>query len=74
MECVVDSASYALNPSVGGVSMDSSGTTTVTTTSAIFLTQMTVSVTTNGGAETHNSSPFSVEVQSCLKFISFPNL
>ena len=45
--------------------MDSSGTTTVSTTNAIDLTSLTVSVTTNGGAETHTSS-FSVLVEDCL--------
>ena len=31
-------------------------------------------MTTNGGAETHLSSPFSIEVPSCSSSISFPNL
>ena len=66
---MVDSASYALSPSVGGISMDSSGTTTVSTTNAIDLTSLTVSVTTNGGAETHTSS-FSVWVEDCLRSVT----
>ena len=72
--CVVDAGSYVLNNAVSGISIDSAGTTTVSTTSAIALTPLTTSVTTNGGAETHTSSPFSVEVQSCLPLIKFPNL
>ena len=60
--CVVDTVSFALSPSVSGISMAPSGTLAVTTTSEIASTSLTVSVTTNGGAETHTSSPFSVEV------------
>ena len=47
--CVVDASSYVLNNAVSGISMTSTGTTTVITTSAVALTSMTVSVTTNGG-------------------------
>ena len=60
--CVVDAGSYALSTQVGGISMDSSGKISVTTTSAIAPTFLTVSVTTNGGSETKTSPPFSVEV------------
>ena len=60
--CLVDTDSYALSPSVSGISMAPSGTITVSTTSEIASTSLTVSVTTNGGAETHTSSAFSAEV------------
>ena len=59
---MVDSASYTLSSPVGGISIDSSGTTTVSTANAIDLTSLTVSVTTNGGAETIESQPFKIEV------------
>ena len=72
--CVVDSSSYVLNNAVGGIFMASNGAITVPTTSALAFTSLTTSVTTNGGAETHTSSPFSVEVQSCLPLIKFPYL
>jgi hypothetical protein len=42
--------------------MGSSGTTTVSTANAIDPTSLTVSVTTNGGAETIESQPFTIEV------------
>ena len=73
--CVVDSASYVLSPSVGGISMTPSGTITVETTNVKALTSMTVSVKTNGGAETHTFS-FPVEVKSCVLtgIITFPKL
>lgn len=54
--------------------MTSIGAITVNTTGAIALTSLTTSFTTNGGAETHTSSPFTVEVKSCLTLIKFPNL
>jgi len=72
--CVVDSASYVLSPSVGGISMTPSGTITVETTNVKALTSMTVSMTTNNGAETHTSSAFSFEVVDCRLYASFPDL
>ena len=54
--------------------MDSSGTITVTTTSAIAPVTQTVSVTTNGGAETHSSSPFTVEVECLLSDTTFASI
>lgn len=69
---MVDSASYALSPSVDGISMDSSGTTTVITTKAIDQNYLTVSVTTNGGVETHTSAAFSVWVEDCLAAAKSP--
>ena len=71
--CVVDASSYVLNGAMSGISLDSDGTTTVSMTSAFALNSLSTSITTNGGAETHTSSPFSVEVQSCLPLIKFPN-
>ena len=57
--CVVDTGSYVLNPSaVNGIIMNSIGAITVPTSSAIAPTLLTISVTTNGGAETKTSSVF----------------
>jgi hypothetical protein len=74
---VVDAGSYVLNPStVNGISMSSTGAITVLTTNAIAPTSLTTSVTSNGGAETHTSSAFSIFVKNpdCNPYISFPNL
>ena len=73
--CDIDSDSYTLSPSVGGISMTPSGKITVETTNVKALTSMTVSVKTNGGAETFTFS-FPVEVKSCVLtgIITFPKL
>ena len=60
--CVVDAGSYTLSSSVGDISMASNGQITVSTTSVIATTSLTVSVRTNGGAETQTSPLFTVEV------------
>ena len=60
---MVDASSYVLNNAVSGISMTSTGTTTVIMTRAIAPTPLTVSVTTNGGAETKTSSVFSLEIE-----------
>ena len=73
-ECVVDSSSYSLSPSVSGISMVPSGTITVITTSEIASVSQTVSVTTNGGAETHSSSPFTVKVECLLSDTTFASI
>ena len=72
---MVDSESYVLSNSVEGISMDSRGTIKVNTGAPIALTSLSVSVTSNGGSETHFSPSFSVEISiDCLLFVKFPYL
>ena len=70
--CVIDADSYTLSPSVGGINIAKDGTISVSMSSAIASTNQTVSVTSNGGAETHSSTPFSVQVEDCLSKAVFP--
>ena len=72
--CIVDSTSFQLSPSVSGIGMASNGIITVSTTSAIALTSLIVSMTTNNGAEIHTSSAFSMVVEDCLLASSIPSI
>ena len=72
---MVDASSYVLYDAASGISTDSSGTITVPMTNTIALTTMKVSVTTNGGKETHTSDTFSLQVlEDCLSTATMPSV
>ena len=70
---MVDVGSYVLHNAVSGAVIATNGQITISTTSAIALTPMTVSVTTNNNDETHTSSPFLI-VEDCLSVTTIPSI
>ena len=72
-DCIIDHSSYSINVTSSVVSMDSSGSLTIDTTSAMALTSFKASVVV--GSQMVESPVFNVEILlDCNLYVSFPSL